>query len=157
MASASSVLRTRIISACRATSVATQAGVSAGVWSSSTTPRVFSGIGGLLGGRNRGRLPFVEVEVQGGPFTLLAQEGGTMMSTAVIRVHVGGSDPGAAEDLTYAILSACLQSARSQAVDNLMVIGNDSIESLEQSPWGHQRDARIDVEHTYSRDSYEVT
>ena len=155
MSSASSVLRTRVLSACRSAGVATQAAVAEATWASTTTPRVFSGVAGMLGGRNRGRLPFLEIDIQTQSMVPLSDDGGTLQQRVLVRCHVGGADPGTAADLTAAILAACAAAIRSQATDNLTALGGEDLNELEAGPWGSQRDLSLIIEQTYSR-SYEV-
>lgn len=156
MSSPTSILRTRLLAACRSASVAAQAGVAAIAWADTTTPRVFSGVGGMLGGRNRGRLPFLEVDVLANSTAPLADDGGTLTQRVLVRAHVGGGDTGAAADLTAALLGSCIAAIRSQAVDNLTMLGGEDIGELTPGPWGLFRDLNLIVEQSFSRD-YGVT
>jgi hypothetical protein len=151
-----SVLRARLLDACRASAVAAQAGVAAPTWADAGTPRVFSGLAGMLGGRNRGRLPFVELDITGNGTVPLAEEGGTLQQRVIVRVHLGGTDTGAASDLSAAILGACIASIRSQAADNLTALGGEDIGELSPGPWGLQRDLTMIIEQSFSTD-YGVT
>lgn len=157
MASAVSVLRTRILAACRASAVATQAGVLAATWSSTSVPRVFSGLAGMMGGRNRGRLPFLEVDITAQEMTPMADEGGTLLQRVTVRCHVGDGDTGAAGDFSAAILGACAAQIRSQTTDNLTMIGGDDLGEMQAGPWGLQRDLSLTVEQVFARSDYGVT
>lgn len=157
MASAISVLRTRALAACRASAVATQAGILAATWASTTVPRVFSGIAGMMGGRNRGRMPFLEVDIASQSMTAMADEGGALLQRVTVRCHVGDGDPGAAGDLSAAILGACAAQIRSQTTDNLTMVGDDELGEVQAGPWGLQRDLTITVEQTFARSDYGVT
>lgn len=157
MTGSSAVLRQRVLSACRDGSVGLAAGVQLDTWASTTTPRVFSGLAGMMGGRNRGRLPFLEVEVGRQTTTALADEGGTLQQQVTVRCHVGDTDPGAASDLSAMILGACAASIRSQAADNLTALGDDEIGDLLPGPFGLQRDLTLTVEQSFSRSDYGVT
>jgi hypothetical protein len=157
MASTSSVLQTRCLTACRAATVAAAAGVLAATWAAVDVLRVFAGLGGFLGGRNRGRLPFLEVSVGESAIDASAPEGGEGRTTVRLRVHVGGVDLGTAENLSHAILAAALASLRSETADNLCAWGSDRIGALEPGPWGCQRDAEAEVIQTWQRADYEVT
>ena len=156
MSSTESVLATRALSACRGSSVADAAGVAALTWADEDTPRVFRGLGGYLGGRNRGRLPFLEVSVGGSDIGQTSNDGGEGMTTIHLRAHCGGADLGTAEDLTAGMLSAAIAAIRSETTDNLAAVGSDQIDALEPGPWGCQRDARVMVVQSWARDDYEV-
>ncbi len=157
MATASSVLSTRIFSALRTAAVATQAGVASGTWSSTSTTRVFRGIAGWLGGRNRGRLPFIEFDIESQGFTEENPQGGTINQAIRLRVHVGGQDPAVAAELAIAILAAGIAAIRSETTDNLVALGNGAIEPAQFGPWGVSRDAVLQVQQSYGRTDYEVT
>ena len=151
------VLSERVFSAMRSPQVADAASVSSATWSSTTVPRVFSGIAGYLGGRNRGRLPFVEFSIASQDFAHATLEGGTVTSSVIIRAHCGGRDPETATNLLRAILTAGLAAVRDEAADNYTALGDDRLGDTELGPWGHMQDASLTVEHTFARDDYEVT
>lgn len=157
MSTAGTVLTARVFSGCRAAGVATQAGVLLATWSSTTVPRVFRGLAGYLGGRNRGRLPLIEFDIQTQRFAQETEQGGMLLSTVTLRCHVGGRDLETAGNLAEAILAAALAAIRSEAVDNYTAQGDDEIGPLQPGPLGHFRDATMRFEHTFARTSYEVT
>lgn len=150
MATAGSVLANRIETALAAAAVYTQAGVA------SMSGRIFRGLGGYLGGRCRGRLPFIEYDIVSQAFNNDSRDGGQLAQRVTVRVHVGGRDLGTASALTEAVLAAALASIRSDASDNLTDMGDDAIGEIQPGPWGHQRDAEMTIMQTFDRDSYEV-
>lgn len=153
---AGSVLRDAAVAACQGPTVAAAAGLSAGVWADVNAPHVFGGVGGFIGGRNRGRLPFVEVAVVGQTFTPVTSEmDGDLEQTLVIRCHVGGKTIEDAEDSSELILSTCLVAIRNLG-SGLAILGSDRINGLEQGPWGHVREATLTVQQNFHRDTYEV-
>ena len=156
MSTAASILATRVTAALRTASVATQAGIAAGTWSSSTVPRVFRGIGGLFGGRNMGRLPFIEFDIEGQTFAHRYVEGGDLTQRVHIRVHVGGGDISLAGEKCEAILCAGMAQIRSEVTDNLVALGDDEIQAADNGPWGAQRDAFVSVTQSFERSDYEV-
>jgi hypothetical protein len=118
---------------------------------------VFGGNGGFIGGRNRGRLPFVEVAVIDQTFTpVTAEMDGDLEQTLSIRCHVGGAIIEDAEDLSELILSACLVAIRGIS-SGLTTVGSDRISGIQQGPWGHVREATLTVMQNFHRDTYEVT
>ncbi len=138
--------------------VATAAGYDPTKWALSTAPHVFQGLAGSIGGRNRGRLPFIEFAIERSDFDLLSAEGGTLTSIIRVRVHVSGRTADAASSLSINILLACLAALRSLATDNYMSAGaHDDIGAIALGPFGHTRDATLTVEHTYDRSTYEDT
>jgi hypothetical protein len=143
------------MAALQVASVASAAGVPALTWASVSAPHVFRGFGAYTGGRNRGRLPFIEYDIQSQPFNQETYEGGTVETVVRITVHAGGRDLESINTLLDEIIIASLASMRSQAVDTLMAIGSESVGAIEQSPWGHQMSADITVSNSYGRDTYE--
>ncbi len=156
MSTASSVLSGRIATALRAAAVAVQAGVDSAAWASLSAPRVFRGLGGYLGGRNRGRLPFMEYEIETQTFSPETERGGELSQHVRLRCHVGGADPGVAGELCEAILCEALASIRSETGDNLTALGGDAIEAPALGPWGTSRDASLVVIQSFERSDYEV-
>ncbi len=147
----------RLFTALRIAAVAAAAGVASGTWADTTVPRVFRGLAGFLGGRNRGRLPFVEFDIVGQGYEQESFDGGTMTQTVTVRVHLGSRDPEVASALANSILASCLAAIRSEGTDNLTAIGGDQINGMQPSPWGIQRDAVLTIEQSFGRASYEVT
>lgn len=155
MSTAGTVLTARVFQGARVAAVAAQAGLAAGVWASTTVPHVFRGLAGYIGGRNRGRLPFIEFDIATQKFDQRTEIGGDLMTTLTMRCHVGGRDPETAGNLAEAILTAAINAIRVETVDNYTAIGSDSIGAVEQGPWGHFRDAQMQFDHTFSRTTYE--
>lgn len=153
----STVLRDTAVAVCQSSSVAAAAGVSYSSWSSTSAPHVFGGFGGFIGGRNRGRLPFVEISVVSQSFDeLTADGGGDLEQRLVVRCHVGGTSPADAEDTSGKILTACLISIRNTLTE-IADVGGDQIGDLQQSPLGHVREATLTVLQNFHRDTYEAT
>ncbi len=153
---AGSVLRDAAVTACQGATIAAAAGLSAGVWADAAAPHVFGGNGGFIGGRNRGRLPFLEVAVIGQTFTpVTSEQDGDLEQILSIRCHVGGSVIEEAEDLSENILSACLVAVRNLG-SQLAVLGSDRVSGLEQGPWGHVREATLTISQNFHRDTYEA-
>lgn len=155
--SSQSFISGRIFAALRSEFVAESAGVLGATWNSVAIPRVFRGFTGYIKGRNRGRLPFLEFEVETQAFALDTLEGGTQSSSVRIRAHCGGADPEVASDLLAAILGAGLAAVRTEAVDNYTALGDDQISAVSPGPWGHMREAVSTFQHSYGRSDYGVT
>lgn len=156
MSTIDTVLSARIFAALRTSAVANAAGVAAGTWSDTTIPHVFKGSGPYIGGRNRGRLPFIEFWIESQPFAAEHFQGGTVITTVRIVAHVGGRDLETANDLADAMLAFGIAAIRSEAVDNYTAMGDDQIAALEAGPWGHMRQATMTFEHTFDRTIYEA-
>jgi hypothetical protein len=118
------------MTAARASAVAAAAGISAGVWSSTTTPRVFPGKAGFIGGRNRGRLPFLEIAFTSQSFQNTVEDGGTLLTSVELIAHGTGRDQQTAEELLSGLLGAALASIRTTSTDNYIRIGDDQIEAI---------------------------
>lgn len=157
MATSVTVLSARVLSALRSSPVALAAGIGAATWASTTTPRVFQGFQGYLGGRNRGRLPFIEYDVDTQAYSKEHFQGGTLTSSLRIRAHCGLRDIPAASTLLDSIITSALAAVRDEAVDNYTALGDDQVSICEYGAWGHYCDATLSVEHTYASSDYEVT
>jgi len=155
MSTTSSVLRDQIIDAIRMPQVASAAGIPIATWASTTTPRVFDGRVGYLGGRNRGRLPFVEVWVNNQGFLHTNMDGGTVMSEVLIRAHATGRDQNTAMDLLDEIVMTCMASIRSNPTYSYTAHGDDQLREATPGPFGWKQEAVVTVEHTYDRTTYE--
>lgn len=156
MSTAASILAARVLSALNSSAVAVRAGVLPATWALTTAPHVFHGLAGYLGGRNRGRLPFMEFEIESQTFEHQVTEGGELTQTIHLRAHVGGKDSGVAGELCEAMLCAAMAAIRSEAGDNLTALGNDAISAPQLGPWGISRDASLTVIQSYERSDYEV-
>lgn len=154
MSTSASALRAQIIAAVRGSTVATAAGLTALVWGSVTIPHVFDGSRqGFIGGRNRGRCPFVEVEVEKQQFDSSTADGGTLKSRVRLRAHVADRDGITVLD---AIIIASLAAIRATPLYGYTAVGDDEIGQAEKGPMGWQLDALVDVEHSYDRTTYEA-
>lgn len=149
-----SLIRIDLVAACRDAAVAAAAGFGSVAWADATVPHVFDALQGLMGGRNRGRLPFVEVAVADLNFDTHNTEGGTVETSATIRCHVGSKDQVTAMDQSAAILLTCLQKLRDTSSVTYLSDGNDNLGELIAGPWGLMRDLRITVRHTFNNSSY---
>ena len=156
MASATK-LRTEIIAALSAS--AELAGI-AGVSSMASPPRIFQGDVGLAGGRNHGRLPFVEVWVEQ-RFTQEAQEGGFLQSVARIRWHVGGSptNTDAVLALLDSLMAVSLKNIRNMTdsitgAPKYAFEGDTRTATPKIGPFGWQQDAELDVGLEYDSSNF---
>jgi hypothetical protein len=130
--------------------------LSSGTLASTTRPRIFTGQARtFLCGRNRGRLPFFEIHVSGQAFDHESYSAGAITQTALLTLHLGGKDPGAAGLLAERVLLAAMSEIRN-GPDNLLALGDETLGDLEQGPWGHRRTITFTVTQTYSRTTYEV-
>jgi hypothetical protein len=157
MATPGTVLSTRVYAALRDATVATAAGINSALWAATDYPHIFRGLVGYMGGRNRGRLPFVEWDIVAQNFTQENTAGGTLIQTLTIRCHVGGKSLETAGNLCEAVLLAALVALRSEATDNLLLYGDDQLGELQPGPWGQMRDLSMTVEQSFSRSAYEVS
>lgn len=124
-------------------------------------PHVFDGEATMIGGRNRGRLPFLEVFVKSQAFTRESPEGGTMSSTVTIRAHCAGRDQATALSLLSGLLAASLKALRNAAdsisgAPGYFTDGNESIGEPTKSPFAWFQDVALTVNHSYDRSTYEL-
>ncbi len=152
---ATTAIETRIASALNTTAVASAAGFTLAAW---TTPsHVFNGCGlGLIGARNRGRMPYINYGSNLVDFQQTTVEGGTLRAQATLEVIVGGVTYNTSNTLAQLIMSVAFSQIRSEASDNYMALGDDHMGQLEVMPWGHRLTGTIDVEYTYDRATYQV-
>ena len=151
-----SLIRIDVVTACRDAAVATAAGIGASAWADTTVPHVFDAIQGYMGGRNRGRLPFLEVAVADMDFDTHNTEGGTVETTATIRCHVGSKDQVTAMDQSAAILLTCIQKIRDNTSVTYLSDGSETLDGIAAGPWGLMRDLRFSVRHTFNNSTYGV-
>ena len=156
MATIPSLIRIDVITACRDSAVATAASVGAAAWADTTVPHVFDALQGYMGGRNRGRLPFLEVAVEAMEFDTHNTEGGTVETTATIRCHVGSKDQVTSMDQSAAILLTCLQKIRDTSSVTYLSDGSDRLDGLIAGPWGLMRDLKVSFRHTFNNSTYGV-
>lgn len=157
MALVTSLIRTDVITACRDPAVAAKAGVGSVAWADTVVTRVFAGTQGYMFGRNRGRLPFLEVACNEVDFSQHNVEGGVVATAVSIRCHVGAGDQTTADDLTGNILLTCLAKIRSRTTVTYLTDGEENLAALVAGPWGLMRDLTLTVRHVYDRANYGAT
>ncbi len=157
MSTSASVIRDTIAFACRDGLVALAAAVDPTAWASVTVPRVFIGSAGFLAGRNRGRLPFLDIHIEKQDFQQDTQEGGTLKSTVTISCHDTGRDQDTTISRMEQILCACLSAIRDNSNDNYTFLGSNAISGLAPGPFGWRMDATVTIEHSYAQDTFEAT
>ncbi len=157
MNSSASVLRDTIIDALREESVALAACVDYDIWSDCDTPRVFMGYAGFLGSRNRGRLPFFEVMTHSQNFINETGEGGTVKTSVMIRLHDTGRDHETVSNRMDAIMASGIAEIRANHLNNYTQLGDSVIDEIKPGPFGWMQEATLDFEHSYERDTFEVT
>lgn len=154
MSTSGSELREEIIAAWRGATVATASGLAALVWGSTTIPHVFDGARrGFIGGRNRGRCPFVEIHLVGQRFPQTTADGGTMTSVVEAVIHAADRN---AETILDAIAVAGLAAMRSTPDHGYTSQGGDDIGDVEPGPFGWRLRCRSTIEHSYDRDTFEA-
>lgn len=138
-------------------SVAAAAGMTPANWSNPT--HVFGGeVGHFVGGRNRGRLPFIQYKIDGWHFSQESRQGGTVTALVHLVVHVGGKDPLSAGDLASSITQAAIAAICDEEIDNFVSASRDlKISQLEQGPWGHEMGTTITVDFTYADGEFGIT
>lgn len=151
-----------LLESCRAANVAAVVSVATPIWSSTdeTIGHVFAGRRGYVGGRNRGRLPFIEVFKSGSQeFRAEARSeeelGGTVVTNWTIRVHHKGITPDVAELAIDSIIPEVLLNVRDTSTDNYMDLGDELVTEILSTPIGFYKDIAGSVEHTYERTTYE--
>lgn len=151
---AANVLRDAVHLALRAPGVATAAAVSAATWAAAEDAggHVFPGDGRYLFGRNRGRLPFLEVWITAQNARQLSYDGGTLDSVVLVRAHVGGRDIEAAEELAHEIIAAAVRAVRYLPEDYYTWLGDEAVDQFRPGPWGHQLDVRMTVRQVFGRE-----
>lgn len=155
MATIPSIIRGDVVACCRDAAVATAAGVDLLAWQDETATRVFEGVQGFMGGRNRGRLPFLEVACNDLNFDGHTADGGTVETAVAIRCHVGTRDQTTAGDLMAQILLACITKIRDRSGGvTYLTDGTEQLGPTVAGPWGLQRELQFTVRHTFSRANY---
>lgn len=160
MSTSATVLRAQVIAAVRGSTVSAAAvaagatGMTALVWGSTTIPHVFDGVReGFIGGRNRGRCPFVEVQVGPQRFDSTTIDGGSLLSDVLLTAHAAERD---AETLLNAILIAALAAIRSTPLYGYTAQGDDEIGVAERGPMGWKLQAKVTVMQSFDRTTYEA-
>ncbi len=156
MSTSSSSLRESIIDSLRAEGVALQAMVDFDTWADSNIPRVFNGYAGFLGARNRGRCPFFEVMVSGQSFTNETSNGGTVKTTAKIKLHDTGRDIETVTNRMDATMLSGIASIRDNHTTLYTQLGDTEVGDVKPGPMGWMQEATLTFEHSYERDSHEV-
>jgi len=134
----------------RSTDMADAADVELLKWSQM---HVFWGVGQYIKGRNRGRLPYLEISI--GPSLLAATDrdgGGTHTATASVRIHVASKchssvEQGDTQPLAYGLAGTFLRLIRKEFV---LSNGDSQIGQLQVSPIGSYVDLEFSVELTYT-------
>ena len=147
----------RIGNALNTLPVATAAGLALVDWI--TPQHVFGGeVGNFIGGRNRGRLPFIQYKCDGWNFEQESRQGGTVRCIAHLVVHVGGRNPLAAGDLATAIMQAAIAAIGDESVDNFTAASRQlTISELKQGPWGHEMQGTMELEFSYNDGEFAIT
>jgi len=122
-------------------------------------PHVFGGeVGNFIGGRNRGRLPFIQFKIDGWNFVQESRQGGTVTGLIHLVVHVGGKDPYAAGDLATGIMQAAIAAICDESVDNFTAASAKvNISPLKQGPWGHEMEGTVTVDLSYNDGEFAIT
>jgi hypothetical protein len=152
------VLQAEIIAALQASQVFADAiGVSLDALSDPSRPRIFNEIvDSFSGARNRGRLPFVEVNVETPNVEHIADDAQTLTLVATIRCHVGGRNKSDAASTTQHACLAALAACRSMT-NRAAALGNDSTSDIQAKAWSFYRSATLVVYQTISRTDYDLT
>lgn len=160
-AATSEVLHTVAMDAARNSAIADLAGITPAMWASATGDgHVFDSRSGWVGGRNRGRLPFVEVDTEPTQYDLVAVDGGQSTTTVRWYIHVGGQDQRTAQNLAEVLAAGILATFRnSDFIDingNYARYGDDLPNTWETTPLGHMLTVTSVVEHSWCRSDYEL-
>ncbi|MBA3588845.1 hypothetical protein [Methylibium sp.] len=147
-----SEIRARLADVLAGSGVAAAASIAPATWASATVPHVFDGDQMATGGRNRGRLPFVEYWIASQPFAPEGTEVGMVDTTIRLRVHVGGADRAAALATADAIAMAAFSAIRA---DDYFDLGDSSVDSTASQPLWHYLDATARVQHSYDPATHE--
>lgn len=133
--------------------VADAAAVSPANWAAY---HIFEGIGeGFIKGRNRGRLPFVEITDQDTDWAQAAVDGQYENSNWIIRINVKGRDPGELRQNAQRIARAFLNLFKQDIQERS---GTVSLGSLVTTPWGGYCDLTMvfeDVDSDYDYNDVE--
>lgn len=154
MATVANTLRDKVRTALIGETLADIAEIPTDEWAQSEADggHVFERGSGFIRGRNRGRIPFLEYEVDSHDFQQLSVGGGLVQSKVKISAHVGGN--GGTEALTLAsdLLSEAVAQIRAIA-NSYCPIGPEAWGSFKPGPWGHILDVTMSFTHTYGRAS----
>jgi hypothetical protein len=152
----SSTLDALIVAALKSDAVATSAGKSNPDWSNL---RVFSWIGGYIGGKNRGRLPFIEYGRNTSDYlrqqvgATEGTQGGTVTTNWSFIVHVGKTSRKAEdtnEDLAYKIAETAMSKIRTNEIN--CRVGNEQFSELTTSSFSFAVRVDFTIENTWSED-----
>lgn len=137
--------------------VAAAAGMTPSAWTNPT--HVFGGqVGSFIGGRNRGRLPFIQFRIDDWNFSQESRQGGTVTALVHLVVHVGGKDPYTAGDLATGIMQAAIAAISDESVDNFTSASRKvDIFALKQGAWGHEMTATMTVDLSYNEGEFAIT
>lgn len=154
MADAHTAAKALLLAAGRDSTVAAAAGITTVDWAGRVMP---GNRDGYAHGLHRGRLPALEIFQNGDTWTqLTAQEGGsgTMQASWTLRAHSGLPDQDLAEEQVRRIVYAALIKVREQGYFR---IGEDTIETFDETPLGYSISVTVTVQTTMSRETYETT
>jgi len=146
-------LRAHLITQCRTAAVATQAGIPALTWASSTSPRVFNE-------SDRGwlaacRLPCVTVMIGDMPFAPESRDGGTLTLEATISVHCGSASSTHRDEQCEAVMMACLASIRNEA-NGYDILGSSDVELAGVNPMWSTLSVTCEFELSYDRTNFSL-
>lgn len=142
-----------LLGAFRQSNVATAAGIDPAVWASTTSPRVYSGDRGWIGGRHRGRLPLIEIFQEDDLHTELTIIGGLVQHRWTIRLYSGIVDVSAAESQLHSMMLTGLASLRQ---GQRWYVGGEVSTKLEAHPLGHKLECIVMTENTECRETFSV-
>jgi hypothetical protein len=141
------LVRDDLFAAFRSSAVATQAGVVAATWASTTLPYVEYG-DGRPKHLNMGRLPHVEFFVANEDLNERTADGGETIIDVSIRVTVANIPSGDARQAVARLMLACIKAARADAGE---AEGDTSIGAVEETPYGQAVTANFQVYRTFVR------
>ena len=154
MADSHTAAKALLLAMCRDASVSLVAGVAGGEWAT----RVQAGNkDGYIAGLHRGRLPAIEVFQEGDTWTQQSAGSGglgVVLARWTMRVHSGMYDQDSAEEQCRAIAYSALIKIRET---EHFRIGEDVLETFQESPLGYWMEISISVQMSMSRSTYETT
>ncbi len=135
-----------LVEAFRTIPVAFAAGINRDLWASEVAPRVYDDVRGYIGGRHRGRLPFVEIEQASEAYDQRASDLGMHPRQWAVLIHVGGLSETEAEQRARNMLGAALSALRATGKAWL---GNSQGGTFTKDPLGYVLAATIGTRNTY--------
>jgi len=117
---------------------------------------VFYGIDqGFTMEKNRGRLPFIEYELDTEDYRLDAQDGGANMISVRMRCNVGRKSKLEAQKQIKELQGRFMRQLRGSNITTAEEI-DTTIEAMNSAPWGFWQDMIFEVIITYNRDEFGV-